>query len=96
MIDAEAVLGRNRRERYAAEQRAKETVAHAEGLARAKRKARRKADIAYGFWLRHHQQADLDEYIAEQRHIRDLDADLRELLCHDQALIDEVTRKAAR
>lgn len=93
---AAAILEQKRHEDYAATEHAKDTADYAERLARAKRKARRKANIAYLFWLRNHQQADLDEYIAEQRRIRELDAELREVLCHDQDLIDEVTRKAAR
>jgi hypothetical protein len=90
------ILERNRRQHYAATEHAKDTVDQAERLARAKRKARRKAELAYSFWLRHHQQADLDEYVAEQRRVRELDTELREVLCHDQELIDEVTRKVAR
>jgi hypothetical protein len=91
-----AILEQQQRQRYAATEHAKDAVRYAEDLARAKRKARRKASIAYGFWLRHHQQADLDDYTAEQRRIRELDAELRKVLCHDQDLIDELTRKAAR
>jgi hypothetical protein len=95
-ITAEQAEDRARRERHAATEQAKDAADYAERLARAKQKARRKASIAHAFWLRNHQQADLDEYTAEQRRIRELDAELREVLCHDQDLIDEVTRKAAR
>jgi hypothetical protein len=95
-ITAAQVEDRAHRERYAATEQAKDAARYAEDLARAKRKARRKAAIAYGFWQRNHQQADLDEYTAEQRRIRELDTELREVLRHDQDLIDEVTRKAAR
>jgi hypothetical protein len=90
------ILERNRRARYQAEQAAKDTVEHAERLARAKRKARRGAAISYSFWLVQHRPDDLTEHLAAQRTVRELDAELREVLCHDQSLIDEVTRKAAR
>jgi hypothetical protein len=95
-ITAEQATEQARRREHGAAQSAKDAAAYAERLARAKRKARRKAAIAYGFWQRHHNPADFEEWFAEQRRVRQLDAELREVLCHDQALIDEVTRKAAQ
>lgn len=83
-------------DRSVAKRHTQQTVAAARQLASAARKLDRKAQVAYSFWRRGQSRADRDEYLQASRDAKQCRDDLAELLHHDEALIAEVTRRAAR
>jgi hypothetical protein len=87
----EATLIAQQRRRTATE-RAKDQVREAEGLALAIKRARRKATVLYGEWRRSGMRIGglFEEHLEATRAAKQLDAELRELLCEDEALISQV------
>lgn len=99
-VDVDAALNEARWDRTMSEHRQdeweKDARRHLEGLASGLRKAKRKADLAYGTWVRSPTNDNFD-YLNQQRALADrLDAQLREACGNDQDLISQLKRDAAR
>ncbi len=77
---------------------AQETVYRAERLGRAIAKASRTADLALSFWHRadgpQEREREYRDYLEANRTVRRCEAELRELLVNDTALIDSVLSRA--
>jgi hypothetical protein len=67
-----------------------------ETVAIAAKKARRQCELAEGHWRRNPGADTLAEAMAAQRHRNDAEAELRELLLHDEQLISAVKRRYGR